>query len=238
MPASAGFDIAKDFHWLAVLDDRGQPVLDHRVDNAPAAIDAAADELLAAADRYDGITIGLDVMGGIAGLLTAMLVGHGLRCVHVSGLTVNRARHGTRGGENKSDPRDARVIAEQVMFRTNLRPVPLSRESDAEMRLLVSHRAALVKEITAHTNRLHDLLAGIHPGLDRAMDSTNKSGLILLCRYVTPTEIRRSGSTRIAGHLRKHGVRPDRSRLLAEAAVASAQAQHTVIPGEQRAATL
>ncbi|MFI6958182.1 hypothetical protein ACIBJI_32520 [Nocardia sp. NPDC050408] len=47
-------------------------------------------------------------MGGIAGLATAMLLEAGHQLVHVPGPTVNRARHGTRGGEHKSDPRDTR----------------------------------------------------------------------------------------------------------------------------------
>jgi hypothetical protein len=33
----------------------------------------------------------------------------GFALVHVPGLAVNRARQGTVGGEQKSDPRDARV---------------------------------------------------------------------------------------------------------------------------------
>ncbi|MER5850513.1 hypothetical protein ABT126_26650 [Streptomyces sp. NPDC002012] len=38
------------------------------------------------------------------------------------------------------------------------------------------------------------------------MDPTTKSGLILPGRYVTASEIRRAGTTRIAGYLGRHGV--------------------------------
>ena len=38
MSATAGFDIAKEFHWLTVIDDRTRPLLSHRVDNDSAAI--------------------------------------------------------------------------------------------------------------------------------------------------------------------------------------------------------
>ncbi|MEV5530962.1 hypothetical protein [Streptomyces prunicolor] len=41
MSASAGLDIAKDFHWLAVIDDRGRLLLSHRVGNGPDAIGQA-----------------------------------------------------------------------------------------------------------------------------------------------------------------------------------------------------
>lgn len=153
MTANAGFDIAKEFHWLAVTDDRGRPLLGHRVDNTPDAITDAVSELLAVQEEHGQVTVGLDIIGGIAGLLTAMLLASGLRCVHVPGLAVNRAQRATRGGENKSDPRDARIIAEQVMLREDLRVVDLPDEQAVELRLLVSHRTTLVQEATARIAR-------------------------------------------------------------------------------------
>ncbi|WP_142146528.1 transposase [Streptomyces sp. SLBN-31] len=165
MAATAGFDIAKEFHWLTVIDDRTRLLLSRRVDNDPESIEQAISELHVIEGRYGDLTVGLDLMGGVAGLLTAMLLTAGLRRVHLPGLAVNRARRGTRGGENKSDPRDAKVIAEQVMLRDDLRVVDLPEEATVELRLLVSHRTVMAKEITARINRLRDLLAGIHPGL-------------------------------------------------------------------------
>ncbi|MFI6935935.1 IS110 family transposase, partial [Streptomyces sp. NPDC050287] len=136
MSANAGFDIAKDFHWLAVTDDRGRQLCSRRVDNDPEVIEEAITDLKALQAEHGQLTIGLDLLGGVAAVLTAMLLAAGLRVVHVPGLAVNRARRGTRGGENKSDPRDAKVIAEQVMLRTDLREVELTDEATAELRLL------------------------------------------------------------------------------------------------------
>lgn len=84
--------------------------------------------------------IGLAVVGGIAGLAEAMLGVAGFRLVHVSGLAVNRARQGRTGGEHTGDPRDARVIAEQVRTRRDLRSIQPVRELDLELRLLVGRR--------------------------------------------------------------------------------------------------
>ncbi|MGW0585986.1 IS110 family transposase, partial [Streptomyces sp. NPDC002920] len=238
MTANAGFDIAKEFHWLAVTDDRGHQLLCHRVDNDPAAIDASIGELRAIEAEHGPVTVGLDIIGGIAALLAAMLLAAGFRVVHVPGLAVNRARRGTRGGENKSDPRDAKVIAEQVMLRDDLRAIELPDESAVELRLLVSHRTTLVKEATARTARLRDLFTGIHPCLERAVDPTNKSGLILLGHYITPAEIRRAGTARITPYLHRHGVRTTTAQQLADTAHTAAQAQHVVVPGERRTARL
>lgn len=238
LSANAGFDIAKDFHWLAVTDDRGRQLSSRRVDNDPDAIETAITDLNAIQAEYGQLTIGLDLMGSVAALLTAMLLAAGFRVVHVPGLAVNRARRGTRGGENKSDPRDAKVIAEQVMLRDDLRTIELPDEATAELRLLASHRTVLVKETTARINRLRDLLASIHPGLEKATDPTNKSSLILLTRYLTPAEIRRAGCRRIAAYLRKRGVGETAAKALAEAALAAARAQCTTVPGERRTAML
>lgn len=68
--------------------------------------------------------------------MTAMLTAVGVGCVHVPGLAVNRARRATRGGENKSDPRDARVIADQVRMRDDLRIIDVP--TDVDLRLLIA----------------------------------------------------------------------------------------------------
>ena len=107
----AGIDIAKEVHWATAVDDRGQVVWDRRVGNDPAELAELAEQL----GGLDGeLVVGLDVVGGIANLAEAVL---------------SQARLATRGGQNKSDPRDARVIAVQVRTRNDLRPLhPQGRE--------------------------------------------------------------------------------------------------------------
>jgi hypothetical protein len=102
MSIAVGIDIAKEVHWATAIDEAGAILLDQRVANQPAALDELVTRLRSLGGE---VTIGLDVVG-----------------VHVSGLAVNRARQGFAGGESKSDPRDARVIAEQVRARRDLRP--------------------------------------------------------------------------------------------------------------------
>ncbi|MFE2583442.1 hypothetical protein [Streptomyces sp. NPDC059378] len=54
MSANAGFDVAKEFHWLAVTDDHGRLLLNHRVDNDPGAVTRAIDELHAVEAERSG----------------------------------------------------------------------------------------------------------------------------------------------------------------------------------------
>ena len=123
-----------------------------------------------AARRLRVVHIGLDVIGGIAGLAEAMLAQAGFALVHVPGLAVNRARQGTVSGENKSDPRDTRTIADQVRTRSDLRPIQPAAELDLEIRLLVSRRGDIVQAQTQRLSRMRDLPVGMFPGLEACLD--------------------------------------------------------------------
>ena len=231
-----GIDVAKEIHWACVVDDTGQVVWDRRVDNDPAAIGALIEEL---GGLGQGLVVGMDVVGGIANLVQAMLAAAGFRLVYVSGLAVNRARQATRGGESKSDPRDARVIADQVRTRRDLRSIRPSVELDLEIRLLAGRRRDLTDEQTRRLSRLHDLLASVHPGLERACDLTTKGGLWLVSRYVTPAEIRAAGHDGIVEHLQAAGGLPSRQiQALADRALTAATAQQQAVPAERLTADL
>jgi transposase len=236
---AVGIDVAKDFHWVQAVDRRDSEVLfSGRVDNTPPAL-AAFVEALEALRDHGPLKAGIDVVGGIASVLTAMLLQAGIEVVHVSGLAVNRAREGTTGGEHKSDPRDAAVIAEQVRQRRDLRAIEPIGELDAEIRLLVARRRELVGEQTRRLNRLRDLLASIHPGLERVVDPTTKAGQQLLSRYVTPAEIRHAGRRRLAEHILRAGRIPRRhAEQLADKALAAAREQTITVAGERLAAEL
>jgi Transposase len=173
-------------------------LLDRRVDNQPAALSAVIEELRRLGAEHGDVRVGIDVVGGIAGLLTAMLCDAQIPVAHVSGLAVNRARQGGVGGEHKSDPKDAGVIADRVRHRRDLRPIDALNEIDAEIRPLVGRRRELVADQTRRISRLRDPLASIFPGLERITDPGSKASLQLLSRFVTPGEIRRAGRARPA----------------------------------------
>jgi transposase len=240
MGVAVGIDVAKEFHWVRAIDTADSRVLlDRRVDNAPQALGALIDELQRLTVEHGELRVGMDVIGGIAGLLAAMLLEAGIDAVHVSGLAVNRARQGSVGGEHKSDPKDAGVIADQVRHRRDLRPIDAATQIDAEIRLLVGRRRELVADQTRRVSRLRDLLASIFPGLERVVDPTQKASLHLLGRYVTPGEIRRAGRRRLLDHLARAGrVRRQHLEQLADAALAAAHAQNIAVPGERVAADL
>ena len=231
---SVGIDIAKDTHWVTAIDADGVVLLDRGLPNRPPDLAALAEEIAALQGQ---VRVGIDVLGGIAGLAAAMLAETGFALVHVPGLAVNRARQGTVGGENKSDPRDARTIAEQVRTRSDLRPIEAATEIDLEIRLLVGRRRDIVQAQTQRLARLHDLLVGIFPGLEATLDLTTKGPLHLLTRYVTPDELRGAGRRRLIRYLQAAGGM-HKVEELADRALAAAAEQTIAIPAERMTARL
>jgi transposase len=234
MRISVGIDIAKEIHWVTAIDADGVVQIDRKLLNTPTDIASLADQL---ANPGDTVRIGIDVIGGIAGLAEAILAEAGFTLVHVPGLAVNRARQGTVGGENKSDPRDARTIAEQVRTRSDLRRIEPATEIDLEIRLLAGRRRDLVGAQTQRLSRMHDLLAGIFPGLEACLDLKTKGPLHLLTRYVTPAELRSAGKKRIVRHLQAAGGLPNVDAL-AERVLVAAVEQTIVVPAERVTARL
>jgi transposase len=229
-----GIDVAKDVHWVSAIDQDARVMVDKAVQNDQAAIEALADEL-----RHLGpnLVVGLDVTGSIGAFLEAVLLAEGFALVHVPGIAVNRASQGFAGGERKSDPRDARVIAELVRTRPGLRPIRPDQETTIAIRLLVARRRDLTQDQTRRVSRMRQLLASIHPGLERTLDLTAKAPLTLVSRFVTPAEIRTAGHARLLRYLKKTpGLRePER---LVEAALQTASEQTIVVPGEATVAAL
>ncbi|TDD77931.1 IS110 family transposase [Actinomadura darangshiensis] len=240
MGVVVGIDVAKEVHWAEIkIAEGGKVVSSHRVDNTPENVSALIGEIKDVEVEHGPALVGIDILGGIASLLQTMMLEAGLVVVHVPGLAVNRARRGTRGGENKSDPKDAKVIADQVRMRDDLRQVAATREEDVELRLLTARRAELVEDASRRANRLRALLNAIHPGLERHVEVTGKTWLHLLTRYVTPAEIRAAGRTRVLAHLRKlRWVKDTVLIRITETAVGSAQRQRVSMPGEKVTAEL
>jgi transposase len=139
----------------------------------------------------------------------------------------------------RADPRDAAVIADQVRHRRDLRAIEPVSELDAEIRLLVGRRRELVTDQTRRISRLRDLLASIHPGLERVVDPTTKAGQQLLARYVTAAEVRRAGRRRLIAHILRAGrISRRHAEELADRALAAAHEQTVAVAGERVAAEL
>lgn len=230
----AGIDVGKEHHWICVLDDSGAVVLSRRFDNDETAIMSliAETESLGAQVSWT-----VDLTTVYATLLLTVLANAGIPVRYLSGRAVWQASSVYRGGEAKTDARDARVIADQSRMRSDLRVLHPEDELIRELQMLTGHRTDLVADRTRAINRLRQQLVAVCPGLERvAQISSDRGWAVLLARYQRPKAIRRAGAARLTTMLAVAGVRNAES--IAQAAVTAAKAQAVRLPGEEVAAEL
>ncbi|BCO36392.1 IS110 family transposase [Mycobacterium heckeshornense] len=231
----AGVDAGKSDHYCVVIDAEGQRLLAQRVANDETALLELISTVSTVVDGAE-ITWAIDLNGGGAAVLIVLLVGAGQRLLYIPGRTVYHASGGYRG-DGKTDAKDAAIIADQARMRRDLQPLRPGDEIAVELRILTSRRADLVADRTRAINRLRAQLLEYFPALERAFDySTSKAALILLTGYQTPDGLRRAGAAELAAWLRKRKAR--NADAVASKALAAANAQHTIVPGQHLAATV
>ena len=157
-------------------------------------------------------------------MLEALLLERGERVRYVSGTTVNKMREAYAGGENKSDPRDAFVIADQLRLRWRSLPEVAARREDlAELKVLVGYRRDLVQEQVRRTTRLRAMLAEVFPGMESALDWRKEGPLLAVTKVATPAAARRLGEARLSRWLKARGAL--KAVSLAQRIVSAAKAQ-------------
>jgi transposase len=228
-----GFDVGKAFHWVCVLDNEGKEVLSRRVEATEEDLEASCSEIEQLGRER---TVGIDLLGGPATLLEAVLLGRGERVLHVPGIAVNRARD-AYPGEAKSDAKNAHVIADQLRLRSaTLHEVCLKDETTAEMRALVAHRRDLLQDQTRRAARLREVLLEVFPGLEATLDLKREGPLLAVTKLATPAQARKLGTSRLSRWLKARGVRKAEDR--AERIIAAARAQRRELPAAEAKATL
>lgn len=231
----AGVDVGKEHHWVCVVDDRGAAVMSRRLVNDEEQIRGLVCEVDKLAEQ---VSWTVDLTTVYASLLLTVLADAGKAVRYLAGRQVWQASVTYRGGEAKTDAKDARVIADQSRMRGADLPV-LHPGDDliTELRMLTAHRADLVADRTRTINRLRQQLVAVCPALERAAQLTQDRGwVVLLARYQRPKAIRQKGLSRLTRVLADAGVR--NAATIAATAVAAAKTQTVRLPGEEVAAGL
>jgi hypothetical protein len=117
----------------------------------------------------------------------------------------------TGTGQATSSPRTVRQHNSPNGNATDVRPAEPARsrpanETVAGLRLLVAYRQELVADEARAIARVRKSLAGLFPSLERRLDWTSPSSVILVARYQTPDQVRRAGPRRIKAYLRRRQV--------------------------------
>ena len=198
-----GIDWAADEHAVCIIDDAGRVIdrftIGHTADGFERLIRRLARhgdpaELPVAIERPDG-------------RLVDRLLDAGHPVVAVKTTAIKAWREAEVGSGAKSDPGDARVIADYLRLRRHdLRELrPFSGETRA-LRAVVRTRGDLVDARVAAGNQLAATLAAFWPGAGELFaDVWSEIALAFLERYPTPTAAAHLGEARLAAFPRKHG---------------------------------
>ena len=151
----AGVDVGKEHHWICVLDASGTVVLSRRCDNDEATIRAVITEIDALGET---VSWTVDLTTAYVTLLLTVLADAGKPVRYLSGRSVWQASSVYRGGEAKTDARDARVIADQSRMRSDLPVLRPDDELIRELQMLTGHRTDLVADRKNGIQRAHRLL--------------------------------------------------------------------------------
>ena len=228
-----GVDIGKTHHWVCAVDETGKKLLSLKVLNDEAQI---IEVITSITDLADGRVWAIDILGTPSALLVALLANAGEQVRYASGRVV-AAMSTAYTGEGKTDAKDAYVTAETARIRTDLAVIDADTDLVRALGVLTGHRADLVADRVRMINRLRDLLTSVFPALEREFDFAScKGALVLLSGYATPESIRRMGEARLSRWLRQRRVRGYAD--VAARAVAAAHTQHTVLAGQDVAASI
>ncbi len=149
-----GVDIGKAHHHVAAVEGDGRLVFSRKVDNDERDILMVIAEVGAVGRP---VCWAVDVTTGLAALLLTLLWRRQTEVRYVSG-TVAFHMAAAFAGENKTDARDAVVIAHTVRMRPD---IPVLQPTDrllAELKVLTGHRADLIAQRVATLFRLQALL--------------------------------------------------------------------------------
>ncbi|KIU13547.1 MULTISPECIES: IS110 family transposase [Mycolicibacterium] len=231
----AGIDVGKEHHWVCVVDGNGNMMLSRKFVNDERTIRDLVTEVDELASE---VSWTVDLSNVYAALLLTVLAEAGKTVRYLAGRQVWQASVTYRGGESKTDAKDARVIADQSRMRGE--DLPVLRPGDdliTELRMLTAHRADLVADRTRTINRLRQQLLAVCPALERVAELTQDRGwAVLLAHYQRPKTIRRTGVSRLTKMLDAAGVR--NAATIAAAAVTAAKAQTVGLAGEDIGARL
>jgi transposase len=206
-----GVDVGKGSHSLVALRSSDQKrILTKTVPQDETGIR----NVLQGLSAQGSLLVTVDQTGNIGKLLIAVARSMGLDAAFLTPHDFHQLSEGY--SEVKTDAWDAFVIADLSMRMTPvLHPVETEDDAIAGLHTVITRRLEVVRAATALKNQIHDVLAQVHPALERVFDGDaldNAMALDLLERYGGPGGFRRSGRARMVKRAQKvpyHGAKAE-----------------------------
>ncbi len=204
-----GVDWAEEHHDVCVMDAAGRVAAKGRVSNDLAGI-AKLHDLIAGAVPVEVEDQDVTVIVGIEtdrGLLVRALVAAGYRVLAVNPLAVDRYRDRHRVSGAKSDPGDARVLADMVRTDAHQhRPVAADSDLAEAIKLVARSHQSAIWSRRRLANQLRSALREFYPAAQEAFDDlTHPDALEVLALAPTPERGHRLSRSKIASGLRRGG---------------------------------
>ncbi|WCO69230.1 IS110 family transposase [Iamia majanohamensis] len=228
-----GVDWAEDHHDLCVVDTAGKVRAKGRVTDDLSGV-ARAHDLIASAVPDEVDEVDVEVVVGIEtdrGLLVRALVTAGYRVLAVNPLSVDRYRDRARVSGAKSDPGDARVLADMVRTDAHQhRPVAADSDLAEAIKLVARSHQSAIWSRRRLANQLRSALREFFPAALVAFDDlTSADAIAVLGVAPTPEAAKGLSRSKIASALRRGG-RQLNIDLRAEAIQAALRTEHLTQP--------
>ena len=187
-----GFDVGKVFHWVCVLDNEGkEEVLCRRVEATEEDLEPSCSQI----EQLGGErTVGIDLLGGPATLLEAVLLERGESVFHVPGIPLNRGPATPTLARPRVTPKT--LISSPINSGSGAvcctRSAPGTRPPPR--RCGCSSPTAGIsapREQTRRAARLREVLLGVFPGLEATLDLKREGALLAVTKVATPASARK-----------------------------------------------
>jgi transposase len=199
-----GDDWAEAHHDVHVMTETGERLAARRLGEGLDGIRGFHELMAAHADDPAEVVVGIETDRG---LWVHALVAAGYQVFAINPLAVSRYRDRHHLGGAKSDPADAKLLADLVRTdRHNHRPVAGDSPEAEAVKVLARAHQSLIWDRTRHTNRLRNDLREYYPAALEAFDVlADRDSLAVLGRAPHPELGSRLSVSQIRSVLRKAG---------------------------------
>jgi len=202
-----GDDWAEAHHDIEIQNEDGQRLGRRRLPEGLAgiaALHALIAEHLPADAGPEQVVVGIETDRGMW-VQTLVAAGYGVYAINPFAASRYRDRHATSGA--KSDPGDAKMLADLVRTdRHNHRPVAGDSELAEAIKILARSHQNLIWTRQRQTNALRSTLREFYPAALEAFDDlAGRDALAVLAKAPTPAQGRKLRTTQVAAALRAAG---------------------------------
>jgi transposase len=199
-----GDDWAEDHHDVYLMNDTGVRLASRQLPEGLAGIGRLHELIAGHAEDPGQVVIGIETDRGLwLNALTA--AGYQVFAINPLAAARYRDRHHVSGA--KSDPADAKLLADLVRTdRHNHRPIAGDTPNSEAIKVLARAHQNLIWARTRHTNGLRSALREYYPAaLEAFEDLADRDTLAILGRAPTPADARRLSLAKIRSALKAAG---------------------------------